>query len=247
MKAAATFLSALLAMSASAQLNAIDYRFDEVERKVTLTSGTSETRVAAGQHARSGDKVETGWFSRTLIASEGHRASFELFSSTEVTLASETPGVILTLDRGRIRAAFDKITGNEPRIVKTPGALLAVRGTEFDVRVDAQGEATVDVFEGVVEIQSPLRTEPVFVRAGEQGAFGRQRPPSTRPMPEQRKRERAREEEQRRDGAGGNRPTGGMRPDAGPRRGGAGGSHGGSPKPSTPPPPPPPQRPPASF
>ncbi|MEO8378232.1 MAG: FecR family protein [Acidobacteriota bacterium] len=246
MKSAAVFLSALVSISAMAQQPAIEYRFDEVERKVLLTSGTAETRVTAGQRAHSGDKVETGWFSRTLIASEGHRASFELFSSTEVTLASDTPGVILTLDRGRIRAAFDKIVGSEPRIVKTPGALLAVRGTEFDVRVDGKGETTVDVFEGIVEIRSPLRNEPMFVRAGEQGAFGRERPPSTRPMPEQRQRERAREEEQRHGGGNENRPPGETRPEPHPGRG-EGEPSGAPPMRPASPPPPPPHRPPASF
>lgn len=175
----------LLASSASAT----EYRFDEIGRKVIVTSGAQETRAAVGQRAHGGDKVETGWFSRALIASDEHRAKFEIFSATEVTLAEGTPGVILTLERGRIRAAFDKITGSEPRVVKTPGALLAVRGTEFTVRVDNSGNTTLDVFEGIVEVQSPLQPDPVFVRPGQESTFGRERPPRVAPMPEHRRRE----------------------------------------------------------
>lgn len=170
----------LFALPALAQ----DYRFDEVKRTVEL----NEAKVAKGQAAKGGDAVETGWFAYAVIAAEGHRAKFELFGSTEVKLAEGTPGVLLSLERGRIRAAFDKITGSEPRVVKTPGALLAVRGTQFDVRVDRSGNTVVDVYEGVVEVQSPLQREPVFVRAGEESTHSRNKPPVTRPMPEHRRR-----------------------------------------------------------
>jgi len=199
MKTLLTSLLALFAISTSAQ--SVEYRFDEVKRKVLLQGAPA----AKGQQARGGDKVTTGWFSYALIASEGHRASFEIFSATDVTLSVDTPGVILSLERGRIRAAFDKITGSEPRIVKTPGALLAVRGTEFDVSVDSSGNTTVDVWEGVVEVQSPLHPEPQFVRAGERSTHSPRRAPQTMPMPEHRRRESGMEG---RDGDRRGRPEG---------------------------------------
>ena len=77
---------------------------------------------------------------------------------------------------------FDKITGTEPRIVQTPGALLAVRGTQYNVEVDAAGKTIVDVFEGTVEIRSPLRPEPFLVHAGETSIFSRRDPPPDHPM-----------------------------------------------------------------
>lgn len=231
MKTSMALLFAALALNASAA-EPLDYRFDSVKRTVTVTSSGKEQRAAKGAHARSGDQVETGWFSSALIASDDQRARFEIFSATQVTLASDTPGVILTLERGRIRAAFDKITGSEPRIVKTPGALLAVRGTQFDVHVDAEGRTTVDVFEGLVEVQSPLRREPLFVRPGEEARFGRNEPPSSRPMPEQRRRDNQNREQPRthenpRDRDGGHR----------------GGNDGGGnpPRPQQPPPQKPPE------
>ena len=179
-------LIALVALSAAtAFAQPIDYRFDDVKRKVVLNQ---DLTVARGQRAQSGDKVETGWFSYALIASEQYRAKFEIFSSTEVKLAEGTPGVLLSVERGRIRAMFDKITGSEPRVVKTPGALLAVRGTQFDVAVDTAGRTTVDVFEGVVEVRSELLHEPIFIRAGEQSVYGRREPPTAHPMPESHRR-----------------------------------------------------------
>jgi hypothetical protein len=204
-----TLLATLLSLTAAAASAQIDYQFDDVRRKVTLNDATP---IVKGQHAKSGDEVETGWFSYAKIASSTSRAKFEIFSGTSVRLADGTAGVILAVERGRIRAAFDKITGTEPRVVKTPGALLAVRGTQFDVEVDASGNTIVDVFEGLVEVQSPMFQQPMFVRPGEQTTYGRRgERPSVHPMPEER-RQRGPEGQRDRDTRA---PRDGKRPDDG--------------------------------
>ncbi|HEY3055786.1 MAG TPA: FecR domain-containing protein [Thermoanaerobaculia bacterium] len=235
----ASLVALCIAGSAAAQ-TAVDYRFDDVKRKVVLTKAKQELRVEKGQHAQSGDKVQTGWFSYALIAAERYRARFEIFSSTDVQLASGTPGVILSLERGRIRAAFDKIVGNEPRVVQTPGALLAVRGTKYDVEVDNAGRTTVDVWEGTVEVRSRLLAEPMLVHAGQESVFGRREPPKVQPMPDDRRRNDP------------NRPGRDNGPGRGPQRGDPHGTpppspdgHDHHPPPpgsrGAPPPPPPPK------
>lgn len=234
-----TLLASLLSLTAAAAFaQPVDYQFDAVRRKVTLTTETQEVRtVGKGQHAKSGDAVETGWFSYALIASPGYRAKFEIFSATNVRLADGSAGVILSLERGRIRAAFDKITGSEPRVVKTPGALLAVRGTKFDVEVDANGKTIVDVFEGLVEVRSPMMPEPMFVRPGQQSTYGRREPPTVHQMPEDR---------QRRGPDQGDRKPEARRPDD-PQRREPGGDRdrGNPPSPPSHQPPPPDRKPPA--
>ena len=183
MKTLLASLAMLTAASATTTTPpAIPYRFDEVKRTVVLKTASQESAATKGLQAQSGDHVHTGFFSYALIAAEPHRAKFELFSSTDVLLAGGTPGVILSLERGRIHAMFDKITGSEPRIVQTPGALLAVRGTQYNVEVDGAGKATLDVFEGTVEIRSPLRPEPFLIHAGESSIFSRREPPPDHPM-----------------------------------------------------------------
>src|SRR5207237_9870325 len=113
-----------------------------------------------------------------------YRAKFEIFASTDVQLAGNAPGVILSLERGRLRAMFDKITGNEPRVVQTPGALLAVRGTQYEVSVDANGKTELKVYEGVVEIRSERRpAAPMLIHAGEAASFSHKDPPTQHPMP----------------------------------------------------------------
>jgi hypothetical protein len=182
MKTLFASLAMLAAAAATTPQAPVGYRFDEVKRNVVLKSANKESQAAKGSRAQSGDHVHTGFFSYALIATDEHRAKFEIFSSTDVQLAGGTPGVILSLERGRIHALFDKITGSEPRIVQTPGALLAVRGTQYNVEVDGSGKATLDVFEGTVEIQSPLRPQPLLVHAGESSSFSRREPPPDHPM-----------------------------------------------------------------
>jgi hypothetical protein len=183
MKTLLASLAMLTAVAATTTTPApVGYRFDDVKRTVTLKTAKQESPAARGSHAQSGDRVHTGWFSYALIAAEPQRAKFEIFSSTDVQLAGGAPGVILSVERGRIHAMFDKITGSEPRIVQTPGALLAVRGTQYNVEVNSEGKTIVDVFEGTVEIRSPLRPEPFLVHAGETSSFSRRDPPPDHPM-----------------------------------------------------------------
>jgi len=230
-----TLLASLAMLSAVAASTttppaSVGYRFDDVKRTVTLKTAKQESPVAKGSRAQSGDRVHTGWFSYALIAAEPQRAKFEIFSSTDVQLAGGTPGVILSVERGRIHAMFDKITGSEPRIVQTPGALLAVRGTQYNVEVDAAGKTIVDVFEGTVEIRSPLRSEPFLVHAGESSMFSRRDPPPDHPMKTP--------DDRRQGGPGG--------PPSDPHGGhDAPGGHPGDPGSHGAPPPPPASRPPA--
>lgn len=161
----------------------IDYRFDEVKRKVTLTSSKGDSRVSAGVLAKSGDRVQTGWFAYALLAAPRYAAHFEIFAGSDVQLASNTPGVLLSLERGRLKAIFDKLTGDEPRMVRTPGALLAVRGTRYGIEVGSDGAATLVVFEGTVEVRSELTPQPQLVHTGEICHFSRSMRPDVMPMP----------------------------------------------------------------
>jgi hypothetical protein len=189
MKNLAACLFAIAATGiAPSQTQSVDYRFDDVRRSVVLTTPSRELKVDRGQLAHGGDKVQTGLLGYALIASDHYRAKFEIFGSTNVLLSQGTPGVIISLERGRLRAMFDKITGTEPRMVQTPGALLAVRGTKYDIEVDGSGQTTVDVWEGIVEVKSPITLEPVFVRAGQESTFSRHQPPQTpQPIPDSRR------------------------------------------------------------
>jgi len=56
---------------------------------------------------------------------------------------------------GRIRAYIRKRTGGAPPFqMGTPSAVIAVRGTRFDIEVNGRGVSEVDVFDGLVEVAS---------------------------------------------------------------------------------------------
>lgn len=175
---------AAVAIAASPAVEPVNYRFDKVKSKVILVNHEGERRVAEGAGAAGGDVIRTGWLGWALVSSPRHNARFEVLSSSEVTLGSDQPGVILRLERGRLKAMFDALTGDEPRVVATPGALLAVRGTRYGVDVDSKGNASVVVFEGTVEVSSPIGGfEPFAVHAGQMAEYGRGRGPMMREAP----------------------------------------------------------------
>ncbi|MBI2214902.1 MAG: FecR domain-containing protein [Acidobacteria bacterium] len=178
-------LAAALAASATGPAGEpVSYRFDKVRSKVILVSQGREVRVSEGADATGGDVVKTGWLGSTLVAAPRWNARFEISSSSEVSLGSDQPGVILKLQQGRLKAIFDAFTGDEPRVVATPGALLAVRGTRYGVDVDGHGNTSVVVFEGTVQIDSFDHSfEPIAVHAGEMAEYGRGRRPEMHQSP----------------------------------------------------------------
>lgn len=154
------------------------YRFDDVYSKVLVDSGKDSTRVETGREAHGGDVVRTGWRGRATLSVDAVASRFEIYPSSRVKLASDKPGVIVLLERGRLKAMFDAIAGNDERIVETPGALLAVRGTRYGIEVDPSGDTLLSVFEGMVEVR-PFDPSmgPLLVRPGEVGRFGPRQAP----------------------------------------------------------------------
>lgn len=160
------------------------YRFEEVKSKVVRSPGGDESRdvrVASGDPAEAGDVVKTGLFGRTVLSVPDRAARFEVFSSSRVQLAGGEPGVLLVLEKGRLRAAFDAFTGaSEARRVAAPGALLAVRGTRYGLEVTG-GESVLLVFEGTVEVFPSDGSPSLRVERDEYCVFG----PKSAPRKEQ--------------------------------------------------------------
>lgn len=148
-------------------------RYDIVSVHRRLSKETTDgnwQRLAAGDLALSGERLKTGLWSAAELEVSARSARFHLGPRTRVRLAAELPGVLLEVDRGRIRALFDKGDPDAPveRLVATPSAVLAVRGTHYGVEVDSDGYTEVVVFEGVVEVSDLARSAlPVAAHAGQ--------------------------------------------------------------------------------
>lgn len=166
----------------------LTYRFEEAKRSVFRLPGGDKgkgIKVAKGDAGRSGDVVTTGWWAQTVIAVPERNTRFEVYANTRVKLAGGEPGVLVVVEKGRIKAFFQALVeGNrQERQVAVPGALLAVRGTRYGVEVDKEGKSTLVVFEGVVEVlHKAPHPEPIRVKAGEWATFGPRMLPQIQPM-----------------------------------------------------------------
>jgi|GEM_PF-5055269 len=156
------------------------YDVKAVSGKLVRLEPAPEVRLEPGAVAGPGEVLRTGWRSSAELEVAERGARFSLRPRTTVRLAAGSPGVLLEVERGMLRAVFDAAAGEEAaeRVVTTPSAVLAVRGTEYGVEVSSGGDTTVVVFEGVVEVRDLARQgEPVLVAAGQVSTVRRGRLP----------------------------------------------------------------------
>ncbi len=160
------------------------YRFLTVKGTVRIVHAGVERRARAGEDAVAGDEVRTGLWGRAVLEQAEHGARFEILPASHVRLGGPEAGILLVLERGRLKAAFAALLALEERVVATPAALLAVRGTRYAVEVDADGLAALAVFEGAVEVRPHDPAQPVTtVRAKELCRFGPHLAPQRGPLP----------------------------------------------------------------
>jgi hypothetical protein len=158
----------------------ITYEVVAVDGKLLLEVEPEPRRLNPGDRPVSGDRLRTGSSSAATLGVLSHTVVFRLDAKTSCTLAHDRPGVLLHVERGRLRAMFGSYTGTDPRLVTTPSAVLAVRGTDYGVKVGKKGRTDIVVFEGVVEATDPAGAwPPVRIEAGERTRFRYDRPPET--------------------------------------------------------------------
>lgn len=162
-----------------------DYRVTEVTRTLERIAEPEPAPLTTGDLAHSGDLLRTGRRSSAELVVEERGARFRLGAKTRVRLAHEVPGALLEVEQGRLRALFAPVLdGDAPeRLVTTPTAILAVRGTEYGITVARNGDTELVVFEGVVEVADRGDLgPPVRVAAGETSRIRHQQP-ATEPRP----------------------------------------------------------------
>jgi hypothetical protein len=159
----------LAGLAAHGSPEAPAYELAALERKVFREEPGPELQLEAGAPLASGDLLRTGSRSSADILCPPAMARFRLGAKTRARLASDAPGVLLELEQGRLHALFEKLgLASQQRLVVTPSAVLAVRGTEYGVEVDRKGTTTIVVFSGEVEVADRQGIgEPVRVGRGQ--------------------------------------------------------------------------------
>ena len=168
--AVALAFAAIGAAGASEAPTSLEYDVVAVKRKLVLEVPDGERRLGPGDRARSGDRLFTASRSSAELAVPEAAARFRIGAKTRFTLAHDRPGVLLEIERGSLRAIFGRLEegGERERLVTTPSAVLAVRGTDYGIEVEKDGDTSVAVFEGTVEVRDARGLgEAVRVGAGQ--------------------------------------------------------------------------------
>jgi len=126
----------LTAISGAVQVHSTDW---VLVSKTPMPLEEGETvRTAAGASA-------------ILIFTDGSRV--ELTGNTSFTVErTETTNYFMGLSLGRLRAFVSKVAARKFQ-VRTPTAVCAVRGTEFQVEVMSDGSTNVDLYKGLLAVE----------------------------------------------------------------------------------------------
>ncbi len=156
-----------------------DYEVVAVKRHLVLVTDDGELELRPGDRAQPGASLRTGSRSSADLEVAERAARFHIGTKTSFRLAHGTPGVLIDIERGSIRAIFGMLLeGDESeRLITTPSAVLAVRGTEYGLEVEKDGDTTLVVFEGTVEVRDRTGTgDVVQVQAGQSTRIRKGRP-----------------------------------------------------------------------
>jgi hypothetical protein len=106
-----------------------------------------------GEQLRPGTILDTGSGRLLLRLSDGSEVMVRAHTRLQVQQPSLADPSYFQLLLGRIRALISKRTGGAvPFELGTPSAVIAVRGTQFDVEVNPRNVTEVDVVDGLVEV-----------------------------------------------------------------------------------------------
>lgn len=164
-------------------LSALYVRAQElVSAKVLSVAGQVEIRRSANDQPqlqpiafkvadelRAGDTIITGRKGRLVLGlSDGSQAVIAAQTTIVIKDLSQSPRTLFHILRGKTRVQIEKLGGRpNPYRVNTPTAVIAVRGTTFDVLV-ADDETRVFLHEGQVAVFNLLLPDqPIFLAAGQ--------------------------------------------------------------------------------
>jgi FecR protein len=147
--------------------------------------GTNMSRPMRGQVLPSGTVLDTG-DGRLVLVLRTDESEILVQPHTRLVVREPAPGNwdAVEILLGRVRAYIRKRTGGTPPFqMGTPSAVIAVRGTRFDVEVNGRGVSEVDVFDGLVEVaSSTIPGSSVLVSPGFSTRVGMGTPPEP-PVP----------------------------------------------------------------
>lgn len=155
-----------------------------VEAKGDIVVSTPRGAVNPVHHGQMLDaetRIETHKGSLLLTLQDGSQVLVEPNSSVILKVPDQSGGKYIQEMFGRVLAKIQKRLGVTPSFrMGTPTAVISVRGTQFEVSVTRSGKTTVDVYEGLVQVQGVAMVGPsVMLKPG----YQTQVEPSGQPEP----------------------------------------------------------------
>lgn len=153
-----------------------------ISAKVLSIEGQVEIRRSTGNQLQArkiafkvedkltaGDTIVTGRNGRLVLGlSDGSQAVIASQTTVVIQNLTQSPRTLFNVLRGKTRIHIEKLGGQpNPYRVNTPTAVIAVRGTVFDVLV-GENETQVFLHEGEVAVTNMrLPNQPVLLSAGQ--------------------------------------------------------------------------------
>ncbi|HEY0546967.1 MAG TPA: FecR family protein [Pyrinomonadaceae bacterium] len=141
----------------------------EIERRAQGQPAFVKVDYRVNDELVAGDVIKTAKGGRLVLGlTDGSQAIIGEKTTVEITDLSKSPRTIFNVLRGKTRIKIEKVGGRpNPYRVNTPTAVIAVRGTLFDVLV-SEKETQVFVHEGQVAVSGLKAPEmPVILEPGQ--------------------------------------------------------------------------------
>jgi len=152
----------------------------EIQRQPANQPQIQKIAFKIEDRLQAGDTIITGKNGRLVLGlSDGSQAVIAAKTTVVIKDLSQSPRTLFNVVRGKTRVHIEKLGGQpNPYRVNTPTAVIAVRGTIFDVLVDEK-ETQVFLHEGQVAVTNlALPDQPVILSAGQATKILMQRPPN---------------------------------------------------------------------
>lgn len=141
----------------------------EIRRSSTTAPQMQKIAFKVNDPVRAGDTIITGRGGRLVLSlSDGSQAVIAPQTTVVIQDLTQSPRTLFNMIRGKTRIHIEKLGGQpNPYRVNTPTAVIAVRGTIFDVIVKTH-ETQVFLHEGEVIVTNlNLPDQPVTLLAGQ--------------------------------------------------------------------------------
>ncbi len=153
--------------------------------KIVSSGQTKWRKVSYNMAVKKGDRLQTSLNAQVEITMpDGSRIKVNensIFEIKEIKISKteQKDEMSFSLFAGNIWAKFKKlISSRQSRKIESPSAVVAIRGTEFEMEVNKQGGTGLNVIEGKVAFKSKDTGDEVLVGAGQKSMIEKGKAPT---------------------------------------------------------------------